>query len=522
MRRERGIGADGGARMQGWLSRWAVSLALGGALIALPGCRRESPPPPQRNPTAEPRGGYVLHEWGLFGGVANSQALEIATSPHPTLAVGAAQAGAEPAPPGLGLEGTGIGGGKPVIYVHLDPGVETLTFDLVSQLANGRFEERFPGGRDPGTTLRFDDVRVTRGACGTPTPTPTSAEDPACRTSDGFCEAIEIPRYVGEGDTCLHVGAQESPLLFYRAAGLTGVALPLGLTIDVDGNLRYAQGPGHEAVTTVYRIRKRHGRHERERLPPRTVTGEFGFIPGTPLDAPALRAELVGEAVQRGLTRREAEVFVDAWGPVLGFAEEPREGPQAAGTAPLSLGAAKDAIVYFAPPALVEALLPMDVDPAPRAFARVFLVRVVDPRRPTDEELDPLDVGLGPLSHPPNAGVPLTDIRVQDPVRVRGPLSPEGIARIARRRIYEPMWCYWEALKTAPRLRGTLTMEVSISPTGAVSSARIGGGSLRDEGMRACVRDMVGRWIFRVAEPPQATEAEFGLEFSVQRPWGKR
>jgi hypothetical protein len=220
-----------------------VSLALGGALFTLPGCRRESQE--ERSPASAPRAGYVLHEWGLFGGVANSQALEIATSSHSSLPVAAIPVGMElPQPTKDDWDpGWGTSVGKPVIYAHLDPGVESVTFDLVSELANGRFEERYPGARNPGTTLRFDDVRVTRGACRAPMPTPTRGEDPACRTSDGFCEAIEIPRYVAEGGTCLRVGAAESSLLFYRASGLAGVELPLGLNVDAGGRSTTSRGP---------------------------------------------------------------------------------------------------------------------------------------------------------------------------------------------------------------------------------------------------------------------------------------
>jgi hypothetical protein len=77
-------GRDGGirwgidVRRRRWFAQAAVSLGVVGALIALGGCRRE--PAAERTPA--PHAGDALHEWGLFGGVANPQALEIATSPH--------------------------------------------------------------------------------------------------------------------------------------------------------------------------------------------------------------------------------------------------------------------------------------------------------------------------------------------------------------------------------------------------------------------------------------------------------
>jgi hypothetical protein len=117
-------------------------------------------------------------------------------------------------------------------------------------------------------------------------------------------------------------------------------------------------------------------------------------------------------------------------------------------------------------------------------------------KRSTETARRAEEADIGSCSHPPNAVVPRTAVRVQESVRVRGLLSPEGIARIARRRIDEPRACSWEELDTLRGLRGPLTMGVSISRSGEVSSARIRGGSLRDEGMRACVRDTVGRWTF--------------------------
>jgi hypothetical protein len=270
-------------------------------------------------------------------------------------------------------------------------------------------------------------------------------------------------------------------------------------------------------VTPVYRIRQCHGRQERERLPPRSSRSEIDGIPGTILEPRELRTELVTEAVRRGLTRREAEVFVAAWGPELGLDEGPREGPQAAGTAPLGLGAAKDAIVYFAPPALVEALLPMEVDPAPRAFARVFLVRVVDPRRATTEELTLPVIGPGPLSHPPDGRVRPDVAHLTLPVRVRGPLSSAGVERVIQRHINELNFCYQRALETSPRLRGTLTVTASIAATGAVSDARISAGRIGDEAMRSCVSNAVRRWSFPAAEPAQPSEIEARLDFAENR-----
>ena len=173
----------------------------------------------------------------------------------------------------------------------------------------------------------------------------------------------------------MRVGEAEAELLFYRGAGLDASRLPLAMvrmlsewqTTKRDSAV--LEGPVLlvELVDGAPRLR--------------VLTAPDYAMPaeGDPVITPGqARALLRAEATRRGLAPAEADAFLDAWSPAY-FGPCLRTGPVAEGRPPVSLAEAGRALLYFAPEALVDTLLPLELTPAPEARHRVFLVRYVDP-----------------------------------------------------------------------------------------------------------------------------------------------
>ena len=124
-------------------------------------CSSGSPTPRERASERAPQSRvearaarYALHEWGLLGAVLDAPGdAPLALGTGPIASGQRADLGATRTRPafdgsgtrGLGLVGTGLGGGKPVIYVKLLDG-EPVRFALRVSVPGGRFLEHFPDG----------------------------------------------------------------------------------------------------------------------------------------------------------------------------------------------------------------------------------------------------------------------------------------------------------------------------------------------------------------------------------------
>lgn len=338
-------------------------------------------PAPSAAPAPAPR--YTLHEWGLIG---------VDASPHGPAAIGTV---VSHPPPLTGLDalehsgglipdvipdapmtsGThGPQGGKPVIYLHVPEGSPPVDVSVRVRLPRDGLLEHWPPGEPSSGALTWN-VTARSGACTRPTAPPTGDSE-ACRgVRDAFCEAAEIPRYYGANDTCVRVGEAEAELLFYRGAGLDASALPLAMVRMLSEWQTTKRDPAAlegpvllvELVDGAPRLR--------------VLTAPDYAMPaeGDPVITPGqARALLRAEAIRRGLAPAEADAFLDAWSPAY-FGPCLRTGPVAEGRPPVSLAEAGRALLYFAPEALVDRLLPLELTPAPEARHRVFLVRYVDP-----------------------------------------------------------------------------------------------------------------------------------------------
>jgi hypothetical protein len=318
--------------------------------------------------------GFVVHEWGLIGAMIDSAEFSVASGVTPESPSVAQPNRAAP--------------GKPVIYVHLDEGIDEARFDLVIGGRPERMLEQWPPSNDTrplgdATMLSWTGVVATRGACPAPTAPPTADSIACASVSDQFCEAAEIPRYAAGHASCLHIGAVQTELLFYRSTGLTTTSLPLRI-IRPDGPFEVLLGGGGAGAGATGGVEGPVLWLERTpdgatRIRPLMPTERRGPIPpdaNGALTPAETRALLRRESVRRGLTEAEADAFVDAWAPAF-FDVCHRSGPEAGGLPPYALAPADASLLYFAPPETIDALIPLTTTPPAREVRRVFLVRIV-------------------------------------------------------------------------------------------------------------------------------------------------
>ncbi len=239
---------------------WSLSLGCVLAGAWLGGCGGDSTStgggagsaaaPAEQTAPAAPAA-YAAHEWGLVAATYRDSQVRAVAGPRGVAGGGFLGVGPLGHEVGVGVgrpfgQGHGIrGGGKPVVYFHLDEGTDALALRVaVAPAGGGAVVEHFPDGDLSAATgaLEWPAVRVTRGACRGAFP---GAADPRCQTADHLCEASELSRYETEEADCVHVrrsgpagaeaGAEaaegnaevttEAGLLFYRT-GPAEVPLP--------------------------------------------------------------------------------------------------------------------------------------------------------------------------------------------------------------------------------------------------------------------------------------------------------
>lgn len=505
--------------------RWSRRRALAGfvAVAAFAsGCTRREPESPSPVPQ------FALHEWGLIAVDANEPArahlatevaggVHLAEISHGTTVFGLGR---------LGGTGTAYGG-KPVIYVHLEPGVAEATFDLRLGVPAANLVERWPGGSGHPTddASGWRHVVARRGACASPTPPPTATSPECTGVRDGFCEAAEIPRYYGSRASCLEVGAIHSELLFYRAEGIATGPLPLRMA-RTDETWRPVRSRADAIVGPIFFITAKDGGREVaiRVLESNELDTYLPDATGQYIDPTTARDLIRLEAVQRGLSESEADAFADAWAPAV-FARCRREGPEAAGTLPTAFEQSMTSLVYFAPPAAVDAMIPLATTPPAARANRVFLVRYVDGGSTIDREdarriseqlaadaaAADAAAAARAAAFPPPSGRP--SVRPAGSVRIQGGLTADQVRRVLQRNIGQVQHCYEQALARKPELGGRILVSFVITPTGSVASASADNG-VGDPPMSACVAAAVRRFAFPQPDPPGPVRVEFPFNFS--------
>jgi hypothetical protein len=490
----------------------ALACALIAGSIGAVGCdgeaRAPSRPEPATGLAAAPQApaAYEVHEWGFIGyhaGPTGAEAQLMVAGPGHFPAWGGETLG-------LGTIGHGGGGGygsggKPVLYVHLAPGTDSLTFSATVALPPGAgtrrsyFAEHFPpasrSDEGGGSQLRWEGVRATRnGAVGAQYPTGDSM---ACRIApDGYCEAAELARYETTDAAALQINRVTYTHLFYRAD--IGTALPLHVTLD--GDRVTAQNTGPEAIPGRMLRIVREGTSASTRvliLDPPAPAASLEVAAPVETGPDGALAWLREGLRNLGMTQPEIEVFLIAWREMLLGADEATAaaGPIVqVGVPPPGLRPKCDSLVYFLPQAAVDRAVPLAFDPPPRAVRRAILAQV--------ELATPVGHGSGAVE-----GVGEARFRGGEGVRarigemsLRGSLSREVVRRVTQRHINEVRFCYEQGLQRSGSLRGRVAIAFVIAPTGAVQSAAVHSTTLGDPTVEQCISQAVRRWTFPAPE----------------------
>jgi hypothetical protein len=149
----------------------------------------------------------------------------------------------------------------------------------------------------------------------------------------------------------VQVGGQSEKFLFYR--GLANFPVPIAATSRADGSVDLQNAGSHEIGATILfenyggRVAFRQGGALRDTLTlARPVSGDLA----------SLRKDLQEILIANGLYPREAAAMLETW----------RDSWFTEGTR----------LFYVVPPAAVDAILPLDIDPRPAQVARVFVGRI--------------------------------------------------------------------------------------------------------------------------------------------------
>jgi len=300
----------------------ATALVLGTATFLI-AAENRSPQP----------GDFTVHEWGTFTSVAgeNGSAIEWDAL------------GCQNDLPGFvkdysrvyksGLRGT-VRMETPVMYFYSPSELEA---HVKVEFPNGLITEWYPQADTRPGGIEWRNIKVQ----------PNSS--PALPQESG------ASRYYAARATDsapITIGNEHEKFLFYRGVGR--FAVPLSARLAGDGKIAI-ENRGLDSVPGVILFENRGGRIEYR---------DVGAIQGdVTLDPPSLdgsfsqlRNELETALVTQGLFPKEAQAMIETWRDSW-FEEGSR-------------------LIYIVPPRAIDAILPLQVDPAPSQTTRVFVGRV--------------------------------------------------------------------------------------------------------------------------------------------------
>ncbi len=358
----------------------AIASVLGVAALGSAACSRSTASPPETRPVpateapltvpndVAPVGAaptaptWEVHEWGLVDANLASGQLRLAAGPA-----------LRPQRP--------MATRKPVLYIHLGPGLAAQAFTARVTIPGGAIAEMWPEAELAADGLVWKNVRATSGTCASRGVQPLRDAPPACDSLDRMCELDELPRYVTDDAACLTTAHGDAPLLFYRGTA-TPRALPLGVTLTKDGTVDVRPVADMKATpSTLIRIAMP---CRGPVVPGETMAVAVAKVPGPegttipyptqPADRAALRAQLAADLATQGLTPSEAKAFLDAWmDELFGAGADPQRENQRrlAPIRPMS-----DALIYWMPAATIDTVATLTFEPRPTAVRRAMLVRV--------------------------------------------------------------------------------------------------------------------------------------------------
>jgi hypothetical protein len=314
-------------------------------------------------------GSFAVHEWGLVD--VNASATDLA-------AVRAIPIVARPSPHRTAAPA------KPVLYVHLADGVDTLDLDLEVQLTGGAMLEHWPLAERDGThTVRWSGVTARRGSCrGSGYP---GRGDAVCRVADGICEASELALYETSDGACLEHGGRRQNLLFYRGTA-SAAALPLTVTLGTNRELTVTRRDGAHAAGDIQLLRVLRSAADARVAAAVFSAGQTSVqMPTLALreacapHAPAVhgRGHTCDEV--RAMEVADASEDLDRAFSSIGLTDEERLAFERAWSAELvrpGITGVADALLYVLPENAADAMMPLVIEPAPTEVRRAHLVRV--------------------------------------------------------------------------------------------------------------------------------------------------
>jgi hypothetical protein len=314
------------------LTRVATLVVLGSAAVAI--AAAQAPPP---RPTAP----LTVHEWGTFTSIAGEDGRAVQWLP---------QGGRSDLPCFVERGGFNIKGllwgtvrmETPVLYFYSP---RDVTVNVKVRFRNGAITEWYPHARNNlawaggafDSTISWGDVNVSPGQAEAFPVEPGASHYYKARNTDA---------------TPLKAGSQAEKFLFYRGVGQ--FAPPIAATVQADGKIAVST-PENTPIGDVILFENRRGAMAFN-------VRSFSTSRAT-LDRPALddatvtpERDLVRILVAHGLYEKEAQAMVDTWSDSW-FEEGAR-------------------LLYIAPRAVVDAIVPLTIDPAPSDVARVFVGRM--------------------------------------------------------------------------------------------------------------------------------------------------
>jgi hypothetical protein len=298
--------------------------------------------------------GPVVHEWGTFSTFSGSDGKNLKFEPYdddlPDFVHGY-QRHAKAAPQGgtISLE-------TPVIYFYSE---RPLTASVKVEFPKGTLTEWFPHAARADHKLVWDGIRVTPKDEVRLLSEKQESRYYAARETDAAPLRVTF-----QGDDGKAVTEPEK-FLFYRGVGTFAMPLTVKATADDKFGLRW-QGktnPGEMILVRVQGGKVRFQTFHLDKQWKDAVTGEVQ-LPDKDSTADKLGEVLAKLLTEKGLYEKEAKAMVKTWSSAW-FGEE--------GTR----------VLYLLPDGLTDDLLPLKVEPKPKALVRVLVGRhdVLTPER---------------------------------------------------------------------------------------------------------------------------------------------
>jgi hypothetical protein len=306
----------------------------------------------------------VAHEWGTFTSIAGLDGRAVEWTPFngpsdlPCFVTVLNPTSIKTGPKGyLPMLKATVRMETPVIYFYSG---REQTVNAKVRFPHGLITEWYPQGTIPPIPFGMPLAKVTGGIAWNDvklSPVPR----------DSFPVEAGKSHYYAARDTdasAVQVGSQHEKFLFYR--GLASFPVPVTAKVEPDGTIA-VENTGVDEIGLFVLFEKRGGR-----LGYRVVRGSQTQMT---LKRPALtsrfddlRQDLQTALIDQGLYLREAAAMIETW----------RDSWFEEGTR----------LFYLIPRASVDAILPLDIEPRPAEFVRVFVGRleIITPEMLTEVE----------------------------------------------------------------------------------------------------------------------------------------